>query len=53
MSTGHAVPFYCPYCGDEDLRPDGEVAGQWWCRSCRRVWSLKLLGTGTPAGEDG
>ena len=23
------VPFYCPYCGDQDLRPAGETAGSW------------------------
>ncbi len=22
-----AAPFYCPYCGDEDLRPGGESHG--------------------------
>ncbi|MBV9292003.1 MAG: hypothetical protein JO222_06095 [Frankiales bacterium] len=48
MSTARAVPFYCPYCGDEDLRPHGDTHGAWWCRSCRRAWTLKLLGTGTP-----
>ena len=48
MSTARAVPFYCPYCGDEDLRPLGETHGGWWCQSCRRAWTLKMLGTGTP-----
>jgi len=48
MSTARAVPFYCPYCGDEDLRPLGERHGAWWCQSCRRAWTLKMLGTGTP-----
>ena len=48
MSTARAVPFYCPYCGDEDLRPLGDTHGTWWCQSCRRAWSLKMLGTGTP-----
>ena len=30
-----AVPFYCPYCGDEDLRPaddDGSRTAAWYCR---------------------
>ena len=22
MSTPRAVPFYCPFCGEQDLRPD-------------------------------
>jgi transposase-like protein len=52
MSTAHAVPFYCPYCGDEDLRPIGEEAGAWWCQSCRRSWSLRMLGTGRPKSFD-
>jgi transposase-like protein len=48
VSTARAVPFYCPYCGDEDLRPLGDSHGTWWCQSCRRAWTLKLVGTGTP-----
>jgi transposase-like protein len=48
MSTNRAVPFYCPYCGDEDLRPLTDTHGTWWCQSCRRAWSLKMIGTGTP-----
>jgi transposase-like protein len=44
-----AVPFHCPYCGDEDLRPheaaDGTSPhGSWECRSCLRAFSLKMLG---------
>lgn len=46
--TQRAVPFYCPYCGDEDLQPYGERDGAWWCQSCRRAWALSLIGTGTP-----
>jgi hypothetical protein len=47
------IPFHCPYCGDEDLRPhevvseDGDVTsphGSWECRSCLRAFSLKMLG---------
>jgi ribosomal protein L37AE/L43A len=48
MSTARAVPFYCPYCGDEDLRPLGDSYGAWWCQSCRRAWKLSMIGTGTP-----
>lgn len=48
-----AVPYQCPYCGDDDLRPhevvdaDGAVSsphGQWACRSCLRAFSLKMIG---------
>ena len=51
--TERAVPFHCPYCGDEDLRPheaqDGaSVHGEWECRACLRAFSLKLLGLVRP-----
>ena len=39
-----AVPYYCPYCGGEDLRPHGDTHGAWECRECVRVFSLKFLG---------
>jgi transposase-like protein len=40
-----AAPFYCPYCGDEDLRPSEEGGhGSWECSSCRRAFSVKFLG---------
>jgi transposase-like protein len=49
-----AVPFHCPYCGDEDLRPHENAEGasphgSWECRSCLRAFSLKLLGLIRPA----
>ncbi|MEV0345728.1 Insertion element protein [Nonomuraea sp. NPDC050680] len=52
--TTRAVPFHCPYCGDEDLEPyegDPEAAdpaahGGWYCRSCARAFKLKFLGIG-------
>ena len=48
-----AVPFHCPYCGDEDLRPfeDAQGAsphGSWECRACLRAFSLKLIGLVRP-----
>jgi ribosomal protein L37AE/L43A len=49
--TERAAPYYCPYCGDEDLRPYGERHGAWWCASCRRAWTLGYLGTGTPDAD--
>ncbi|WP_328563363.1 hypothetical protein [Streptomyces coelicoflavus] len=39
-----AAPFYCPYCGDEDLRPGEEGHGAWECGSCNRAFQLKFLG---------
>jgi transposase-like protein len=50
MTEQRAVPFYCPFCGDEDLRPavpdedQPHVHGAWHCQSCTRVFSLKLVG---------
>ncbi|WP_370127631.1 hypothetical protein [Streptacidiphilus sp. EB103A] len=44
-----AAPFYCPYCGDEDLRPSEEGGhGTWECASCCRAFSLKFLGLLSP-----
>lgn len=54
MSEQRAVPFYCPFCGDEDLRPhedsrpDQHTHGAWHCRSCTRVFALKLVGLQRP-----
>lgn len=57
MSETRAAPLYCPYCGDEDLRPHEDVSGSWECRSCVRVFSVKLVGLlapgGSPAGSAG
>jgi predicted RNA-binding Zn-ribbon protein involved in translation (DUF1610 family) len=50
-SSQRAVPFHCPYCGDENLwphqaadAPDGGGHGQWECRSCLRAFALRMLG---------
>lgn len=49
MSSGdRAFPLYCPFCGDEDLRPHGAQHGVWECRSCVRVFSLKFIGLYAP-----
>jgi ribosomal protein L37AE/L43A len=42
--TERAAPFYCPYCGDEDLRMFGETHGDWRCGACRRVFKLSYRG---------
>jgi transposase-like protein len=44
--SARAVPFYCPYCGEEDLRPYGEANGEFACASCLRVFRLSLTGVG-------
>jgi len=43
-----ATPFYCLFCGDEDLRP-AEDEG-WLCASCRRVFTVKFIGLRLPEG---
>lgn len=54
MSETRAAIFHCPFCAEEDLfpvelepaahetKPYGQVG--WECRSCLRVFSVKLLG---------
>ncbi|MFE2373206.1 hypothetical protein [Streptomyces sp. NPDC059398] len=39
-----AAPFFCPYCGDEDLRPHEAGHGAWECAACNRAFHLKFLG---------
>ncbi|MBW8750724.1 MAG: hypothetical protein JF565_04785 [Propionibacteriales bacterium] len=57
-----AVPFHCPYCGDDNLWPHepgpGDRAesrsghGEWECRSCLRAFKLSMIGqlTRPPTG---
>ncbi|HEY7223248.1 MAG TPA: hypothetical protein VH561_06525 [Micromonosporaceae bacterium] len=44
MSEERTVPFHCPYCGEEDLRPHGAAHGEWECHACRRVFALSFRG---------
>ncbi len=51
-----AVPFHCPYCGDEDLRPHETAEGtsphgSWECRACQRAFTLKMLGLLRPGAR--
>ncbi len=52
--TQRAVPYLCPFCGEEDLRPvaggdvPGLTRGGWHCRGCLRVFSLSFHGVHTP-----
>ena len=54
MTEQRAVPFHCPYCGDENLWPhEGDASsgrGAWECRACLRAFSLKMLGIVRPNG---
>ena len=44
--------LYCPYCGEEDLRPSEEGGhGAWECRSCARVFAVKFVGLVTKSLE--
>ena len=52
MTEQRAVPFYCPFCGEEDLRPHEDAHGAWHCRSCTRVFSLKLVGLVTSSTQE-
>jgi len=54
----HVPVFYCPYCGEEDIRPHDGGPGQWLCAGCRRVWSVRFVGlvggaAGGPAAAAG
>lgn len=44
-----AVPMFCPYCGEESLRPWGDDPdrghGDWRCEDCLRVFTLRYRGT--------
>ena len=49
--SARAVPFHCPYCGDETLwphEPEGAEPssghGQWECRSCLRAFKVTMIG---------
>ena len=42
--TPRAVPFYCPFCGEQDLRPAGPEG--WRCGSCERTFELKVVRIG-------
>ena len=44
MSEDRMVPYFCPYCSDEDLRPSEAGHGTWECRACARAFSVKFVG---------
>jgi hypothetical protein len=41
-----AVPYVCPFCAEEDLRPADD--GRWHCRSCLRLFSVAFHGLAGP-----
>ena len=43
-SGQRATPQYCPYCGDEDLRPEPTSHRAWHCRACTRVFEVSFIG---------
>lgn len=43
--TARAQPFYCPYCGEQDIRP-AEAEHTFHCSTCDRTWELRFLGLG-------
>ena len=49
MSETRAVPFLCPYCGEEDIRPHEDSHGAWLCTGCRRVFAVRLIGLAVPS----
>ena len=48
MSDERLAVLYCPYCGEEDLRPAEAYLetspAAWACHSCRRAFTVRLLG---------
>jgi len=47
-----AAPMYCPYCGEDTIRPFGDDPDKghadWRCESCLRVFTVRYKGlTGT------
>ena len=43
MSSRHASPFHCPYCGEDDNLFPRRGTG-WECRGCLRAFSVNFLG---------
>ena len=47
--SARAVPFYCPFCGEQDIRPDDVGTAAWRCESCERRFELTLTAIGGDA----
>ncbi|MGH4008221.1 MAG: Insertion element protein [Pseudonocardiaceae bacterium] len=53
MTEARAVPFYCPYCGEEDLRPEEQPHAAWRCADCQRVFVVHMVGLVAPGSTVG
>lgn len=43
--SSRVVPYVCPFCGEDDLRPaEHEGRAAWHCRSCLRLFSVSYFG---------
>ncbi len=42
--TERAAPAYCPFCGEEDLRPHEHGHGALHCQGCARVFTVHFVG---------
>lgn len=42
-----AVPFYCPFCGEQSIEPRGEER-EHYCHSCDRTFEVDFKGLGAP-----
>jgi len=38
-----AVPFYCPFCGEQQIRPDDTGSSAWRCETCERGFELTAI----------
>jgi ribosomal protein L37AE/L43A len=52
VTETRAAVFYCPFCAEEHLHPV-EQHGGWECRSCLRVFAVKVLGLASRAASLG
>ena len=48
-ATPRAAAFYCPFCGEQDIRP-ADPRG-YRCEVCDRLWEVSLLGVGGGATD--
>jgi hypothetical protein len=51
MTGERQVPFFCPYCGEEALRPSGPQAGDWECGACLRGFQLRFASIRAAGGQ--
>ena len=42
--SNRGIPFHCPYCGEETIRPTEDGHGSWECHSCLRAFKLSMTG---------